>query len=327
MDLGEHGAMDPRLLAVAQHHSGAFTAADAARVDVTESALRHLTRNHEIIHLRRGAYVLAARWNSASPEERLALRTCAVLRTRPAPTNEPDDADETSEPDAACHQSSLALHDLPLHGVRTDIVDVTSKVSRVRLSSGLRTQPGRHPTVVVQGVRCVTIPVAIAQVLQRSGVLAALVPLDAALRRKKCSVDEVSAALDAVLGAGHSRGRRLLEMADPKCDSVGETRTRLLLHDLGYDVLSQISIVDNHDSFVGRVDFLVNKRIVVEFDGLRKYDGAQGRSALAQEKRREDRLRALGYAVVRLVWADLDHPDRIAQMMQAAARQVQRSAG
>jgi len=326
--------MDPRLRAIAEHQFAVFTASEAERVDVRESALRALRRRKEIIQLRRGAYVLADAWESASPEGRLALRTRAVLRTRATPSHEPDadadadaDADETSEPDAACHQSSLALHDLPLHGVRTDIVDVTSKVSRVRLSSGLRTQPGSHPTVVVQGVRCVTIPVAIAQVLQRSGVLAALVPLDAALRRKKCSVDEVSAALDAVLGAGHSRGKRLLEMADPKCDSVGETRTRLLLRDLGYDVLSQISIVDNHDSFVGRVDFLVNKRIVVEFDGLQKYAGADGRAALAQEKRREDRLRALGYIVVRLVWADLDHPDRIARMMERAVQQAERAAG
>ena len=320
--------MDARLLAVAEHQSGVFTASDAARVDVGESALRHLTRNHEILHLRRGAYVLASRWDPASPEQRLALRTCAVLRTRPTPVDDVSDtAYGTIAPEAACHQSSLALHDLPLHGVRADIVDVMSKVSRVRLSSGLRTQPGSHPTVTVQGVRAVTIPVAIAQVLQRCGVLAALVPLDAALRGKKCTVKEVSAALVAVLGAGSSRGARLLELADPKSDSVGETRTRLLLHDLGYDVLSQISIVDDHDRFVGRVDFLVNKRIIVEFDGLQKYAGASGKAALAQEKRREDRLRALGYMVVRLVWADLDHPERIAAMMRRAVQQAERAAG
>ena len=59
-----------------------------------------------------------------------------------------------------------------------------------------------------------------------------------------------------------------------------------------------------HDGsgLIGRVDFVVGERVVVEFDGLVKYEGPQGRSALAREKAREDRLRAAGYLVLRLVW-------------------------
>lgn len=68
------------------------------------------------------------------------------------------------------------------------------------------------------------------------------------------------------------------------------------------------------------------ERIVVEFDGLVKYEAADGRAALAPEKRREDRLRAAGYEVVRLTWADLDRPERIAMLIrQAASRAGQRS--
>jgi len=51
---------------------------------------------------------------------------------------------------------------------------------------------------------------------------------------------------------------------------------------------------------------------VVEFDGAVKYAGADGRAALVAEKLREDRLRALGYEVVRIVWSDLARPDIIA---------------
>ena len=62
---------------------------------------------------------------------------------------------------------------------------------------------------------------------------------------------------------------------------------------------------------------------MVEFDGLVKYEGREGRLALADEKVREDRLRAAGYAVVRLVWADLYRPDvvraRIEQALKGAA--------
>ena len=51
-----------------------------------------------------------------------------------------------------------------------------------------------------------------------------------------------------------------------------------------------------------------------------KYDGADGRAALVAEKRREDALRALGYVVVRVTWADLASPARvIAQIRRAMA--------
>lgn len=39
-----------------------------------------------------------------------------------------------------------------------------------------------------------------------------------------------------------------------------------------------------------------------------KYSGADGRQALVAEKRREDRLRDLGFQVVRVTWAELDRP-------------------
>ena len=158
------------------------------------------------------------------------------------------------------------------------------------------------------------------------GLLAALVPLDRALRTKACSIEQVTAAVRALCGDQSAKGRQLLQLADAKCDSVGETRTRLLLHDLGFTALTQISIHDAHGDFVARVDFLVQKRVVVEFDGLMKYAGADGKAALALEKRREDRLRALGYVIVRLTWADLDRPDRVAAMMRRAVTQSQRSA-
>jgi len=302
--------VDPRLLAVAEQQLGVFSGADAARVDVGDTALRRLTARGEVVRVRRSAYILGRTWSDASPEGRLALRTRAVLRSR--------------DKDAASHQSALAVHGLPLHGVRLDVVDTQSAVSRVRLSAGLRTQPGGAPTTTVSGCRCVTVPHAIAQVLHRSGLLAALVPLDRALRTKVCSLEQVAAALDDVRGKADALGRRLLELADPTCDSVGETRTRLLLHDLGFTPLTQISIHDHHDSFVARVDFLVDKRVVVEFDGLQKYAGADGRAALAREKAREDRLRALGYVVVRLTWADLDRPAKVAEMMRRAIAQAQR---
>ena len=64
--------------------------------------------------------------------------------------------------------------------------------------------------------------------------------------------------------------------------------------------------------------FTVEGKVIVEFDGAVKYDGATGREALVSEKVREDALRALGYRIVRIMWADLNDPAAIrAKVLQA----------
>ena len=166
------------------------------------------------------------------PERRLDLRTRAVLHARAHPG------------EAATHQSALAVHGLPLHGVATDVVDLVGQVKR-----GMR-------------------------------------------------------------------------QTDPASESVGETRARLLLVDLGHDVRSQVRIPDTTGAVFARVDLLVGTWVVVEFDGLVKYEGAEGRAALAAEKAREDRLRAMGYEVVRLTWADLARPHRVQALVRSALERV-----
>lgn len=300
--------MDERLVIVARSRGGVFTSAMASAVDVDDCALARWRRTQEVVRVRRDAYVLGELWSAATPEQHLALRTRAVLATRPQ--------------DVASHQSALALHGLPLHDLDLVTVDVLSGVTRVRLASGLRTHVRLpdHTHVVADGYRVVDIPVAIAQVLVRSGLVAALVPLDAALHHQRCSLAEVSTALDVVCTTRRlrERGNQLIRGADPACESVGETRTRLLLSDQGLPVRSQVAICDESGRLVGRVDFLVGERVIVEFDGAVKYDGKDGRAALVAEKRREDALRALGYVVVRVTWADLANPSKIVVQIRRA---------
>ena len=57
--------------------------------------------------------------------------------------------------------------------------------------------------------------------------------------------------------------------------------------------------------------------VVVEFDGKVKY-AAGDPEVLWDEKRREDRLRRLGYVVVRITWADLERPGAVAAAVRAA---------
>ena len=74
---------------------------------------------------------------------------------------------------------------------------------------------------------------------------------------------------------------------------------------------------DEDGNVVARTDFDWHELLVGEFDGKVKYtDG--GPDALFREKKREDRIRSLGYVVIRVTWADLFHAERIVRAVRDA---------
>lgn len=303
--------VDARIRSLLTANGQICTTRQLGAIDVDERTVAHLVRAGKLVRVRRGLFAAGAVWREAAPEQRLALCTRAVLADRPGA--------------AASHMSAAVLHGLPAWGGPAGRVDIVCPTPRRRLRSGIALHPwptGISP-VTVDGRLVLPPPVAIAQVTVEHGVVPGLVCLDRALHEGRVTTDEVTqAGQDLQLGP---RARRRIELAtelsDAACESVGETRTRVLLADLGLPVRSQVDIRDR-DGFIGRVDFLVGDWVVVEFDGMIKYDGLDGRRALQQEKAREDRLRAAGYVVVRLVWADLDHPERVFGVIQRALRQT-----
>lgn len=309
--------MDEGLLALALAQAGTFSTAQAARHGLKPRDLTRLVVAGEVVRVRQGAFVLASPWNTARPTEKLALRTRAVMVGR--------------EGSVAAAESALAIHGLPLWGVPMDHVVLRGPVSRSRTHSGLTVLPALAPVArasAVGGALVTPVARAVVELCVRRGHRAALVPLDQALHGSRCTLSEVrevvgSMAADLTAKQGWHLDQ-MMALADARCESVGETRTRLLLRDLGHEPRSQVVLSDN-DGFVARVDFLVGQ-VVVEFDGLVKYEGADGRTALVAEKRREDRLRAMGFAVVRLTWRDLDCPERVAELLRLALTQARRQA-
>ena len=74
---------------------------------------------------------------------------------------------------------------------------------------------------------------------------------------------------------------------------------------------------------------------MLEFDGQVKYSRSADQpdpfghrrspqQVLWAEKQREDRLRELGYEVVRVTWADLDDPVALARRIRAAIERARR---
>ncbi len=306
--------VDKRLRAVALAQDGVLGAPDARRLQIPVATLDDLTRAKELVRVRRGAFVLREAHDAADHEARYCLRARAVLRTRPAQ-------------DAASHHAALMLEGIPAYGVDLRTVDVVSAVKQPAVRSRLRTHPASGlPIVLSRGWRLVDLPVALVQVAAASGPVAGVCSMDAALHSGLCTPSSLLSAVRRLPEHQQERATLAVELIDTAAESIGESRTRLLLRDLGLNVRSQ-AVLRSGSAFVGRVDFLVDDLVVVEFDGLVKYAGSEGRSALAAEKQRESRIVDLGYEVVRLTWPDLEDPADVARRIRLAKIRALRRRG
>lgn len=154
---------------------------------------------------------------------------------------------------------------------------------------------------------------------------------DAALRNGLTTSDAIADALASMRGMKNiAQARFAATLLDGAAESPGESASRWSLHRLGVPAPQLQREVYDDSGLVGRVDFLWEEfGIVGEYDGKFKY----GRSnpserppedVLFEEKRREDRLRAAGYIVVRWTTEDLLHPDRFRRLIAGAFQQAAR---
>ena len=297
--------MHERLAAIAASQSGVFGMGDALRVGVSTNELTRMVRREEVIRVRRGAYVVAAAYWGAAPFDRYGLRVRAVLRTR--------------QGDRASHQSALALHRIGTFAAREDIVVVESRdVGRTRTHSGLVTVPWSDGQTWAFGAfHGVSATAACVQVAVASGFIAGVCAMDNAIFQKRSTHEGLVEVVAALPTRSRMIAQRALDAVDTQAESVGETRTRIILLDAGFALRSQVRLRDAA-GLIGRVDFVVDDCVVVEFDGLMKYGGDRGQAALVAEKAREERLTRLGYEVVRIVWAELEDAAEIVRRVRRA---------
>ncbi|MBO9578986.1 MAG: DUF559 domain-containing protein [Microbacteriaceae bacterium] len=111
---------------------------------------------------------------------------------------------------------------------------------------------------------------------------------DSAVRQRRASLDGLRAA---------GVPTALIGLIDPSSESGGESAVRLRLRRLRIPYRSQVSIVG-----VGRVDFLIGQRLVIEVDG---YEFHSDREAFESDRERDRRLAALGYIVIRVTYRQL----------------------
>ena len=290
---------------------------DAVALGRSDDELARLLRAGELSRLRRGAYVGSVLPEDEAARHRLLIRATMAGLRRPA---------------VVSHQSAAVLHGPPLWDVPLDRVHVTRRprawndTSAVLCCHVARLTDGE--VTVVDGLE-VTDPVRTALDLARSlPHEAAVVALDAALHRGILSHDVVRGRLFDIAGTPGSRSAaRAITAADGRSASVGESRSRVILHrwKLAPSAL-QFEIRSRDGGLVGRSDFAWEaERLVGEFDGRIKYGrllrpGQTPGEAVFEEKRREDAIRDAGYRVVRWVWDDLDDFTEVVERLWAAFR-------
>jgi hypothetical protein len=307
------------LISRAQALGGVLATADAAPLGLRSRDVAGLVREGSLTRVGPRAHVLTEVLSAArTPEQVHRLTAMALTQSFGGRV-------------AASHHSALAMYGLPFWRVPSHwfhVARVEGHGSRRRGSLSIHEAypagTGGFDAITTSpasGLKAVSVALALIGTAMVDGEEAGIVATDAALHRGLVTRAELGAWLERLhRRPGLGSARRAVALADARSESVGETRTRLLLAampDLP-EITPQFAFVDPSGSEWARADFLVGARLVVEFDGRTKYKASEGSTTteiedvIWREKRREDRIRAHGggMVVVRLVWDDLDHPDR-----------------
>jgi predicted transcriptional regulator of viral defense system len=293
----------PQLSAVAASRLGVFTSQEALRVGYRVEDIRAELRTRRWSRLRKGVYISTDRLVSADSLDRHLMDCVAVLLS-------------LSAGPVLSHASAARLHGLILpwrhpSEVRVTAVDQWRRGRGYRVAQAAMTADETEPWLEF---RAMSIPRTLVDCAREWSLTDGVVVIDAALHEKKATRAEL---VRAVLGGTHRIGiaqaARALSLSDGRAESPLETRGRLAM--LASGLPRPELQVEIHDAagFIGRVDaWYEDAAVAIEFDGQVKYTDPRYASSPGQvlwkEKRREDRLRAVGVRVVRVVNEDLASP-------------------
>lgn len=290
--------------ALADEH-GLFSTVRAVSAGFTAADLRSLVRADQIVRLDRGWYALSDGQTLDIPsswEKRRrfhALRARAVVRAYEHQV-------------VASHHSALVLRSLPVFAADLRQVHVT------RVDSGqFRRRPGLTVHERIPGIEAadgvIDVASAIMGTARENGQMAALIAADAALHRRQVTLYDLATAADQFVGPSSAPCRRVVELADGRAESPGETRLREAFRLMGLTAIPQYPIHDG--PFLAVIDFYLEEyRLAIEFDGFVKY-GRQNplttqpapADVVTAEKVREDHVRELGHGFLRVIWRDMDN--------------------
>jgi hypothetical protein len=289
--------------------------ADALLDGISDGELARLVRRGELTRLQRGTYVAAtAEFSDEGRHAAIVAATVTGLRV----------------PGVVSHLSAAVLHGLPVWNVPLGRVHVTRRPPANGSGSGrVHLHVGRLPddeVTALSGLAVTDLTRTAVDIARTIPFEQAVVTVDAALATRRTTREQLEACL-GLMGSvpGARRAARVVAFADGRSESVGESRSRVLVKRLGLPAPDlQMRLHGPDGSEVARCDFGWREhRTVAEFDGRIKYGrllrpGQTAGDAVFEEKLREDEIRDRGWKVARWIWRDLDTPQVVDDRLRRA---------
>lgn len=295
---------------------------------VNDRRLRARVDRGDVVRIAPGSYADAAAWRALTPMARHAQRVWeAAARLSPG--------------QIFSHFAAAAIWGIDIAGPWPRSIDVTVDSRRTVRSTGLIRRHGRRleeKVAVPWDRHGLTDPLRTTVDLMRELPFAeGVASADRALWRRRPSgplmtPEELIAAAGAVDGRGCARAERAAAFATGWSDSVGESRSRVMIHVLGFprpDLQARFRLASGREAFA---DFFWREfRHIGEFDGSGKYRdprllrGRTPEEALLAEKDREDELRRQVRAFSRWRGAALRHPHLLYDILSTAGLPSRRS--
>jgi hypothetical protein len=297
--------------------SGLITAAQADGLGYSRAEIVRLRGSGDIHSLRKGIYLLGQ-----LPEEptdrHLTAAAAALLAVR-------------ANNAVLAHQTAgvaWGLDWLQVPDLGSVWLAQPPPVHKVRKYPGLHiwpaTLPAHHITRTESGLPVTTAARTVIDLARHHSFRQSVVLAESAMRRKLTTLDELrSTAVDCRGWPYSRRTERVLSVVDDTTESVAESLARAVFVEAGLPrPRTQVRILDEVGHVIlARLDFLFDRWVAAPVDGRLKYEDPEERW---KEKRQEDRLREIGFEVVRLTWADLNGP--VAEVRRRILTAMERAA-
>ncbi|MGG5172479.1 hypothetical protein ACQR35_09925 [Pseudarthrobacter sp. J1738] len=323
-----------------------FIRASKARLEFGDS--RSLSRRFargELVRVRHGVYLEKSTWLELTPWARYLNTAQAIALEQPNAT--------------FCFETAGRIWQMCLVGIPQEVHIANaskghagrsqSTTSSVDIAGSRRTverTPGfgvyRHfyaaPFVMQNGFRVTPLAQTAVDLLGKLPFAQAVTAADHVISSDRFGAHALSRETLTLAATGLksatkcSRITEILDFADADSGSAGESISRANMHLLGFPPPELQTNFTDSQGFAGRSDFFWRaQRLIGEFDGAAKYlndeylSGRTARETVLLEKKREDRLRAMGYRVVRWDWSTAIDPNKLMRTLLAAGLKPQNS--
>lgn len=223
----------------------------------------------------------------------------------------------------ASHRAAAALW--RLDGIQERAVEISVPSAR-RIRGAVvhrRSRSDHPPTVELDRIPATGIErtlVDLASVLSRER---AALALDDALRRGRVSLEQMGQTLRALPTKGRKGAGTLRELVGQRDNRDCQTESRLEASFLGVLRREDLPLpmaqfrVEEAGKVIARLDFAYPSiRLGIETDGYRWHGG---RERWAKDMRRENRLKLLGWTLLRFSWEDVkDRPEHVVRQIRIA---------